>query len=44
MPRKALQRVIKQAINMQIGIRHELMQLHAINKEKPTKKFVDRKG
>jgi hypothetical protein len=29
--------------NMQDGIWHELVKLHAVNKEKPTKKFVGRK-
>jgi hypothetical protein len=30
--------------NVQNGIQRELMQLHTINKEKPTKKFMGRKG
>jgi hypothetical protein len=30
--------------NMQNGIRRELMQLYAINKEKPTKKLMGGKG
>jgi hypothetical protein len=30
--------------NVQNGIQHELMQLHAINEKKPTKKLVGRKG
>jgi hypothetical protein len=30
--------------NMQNGIGRELMQLHAINKEKPTEKLLGRKG
>jgi hypothetical protein len=29
---------------VQYGIWHELVKLHAVNKEKPTKKFVGRKG
>jgi hypothetical protein len=30
--------------NVQYGIWRELVKLHAVNKEKPTKKFVGRKG
>jgi hypothetical protein len=30
--------------NVQNRIRRELVKLHAVNKEKPTKKFVGRKG
>jgi hypothetical protein len=30
--------------NMQEGVWYELMKLHTINKKKPTKEFVGRKG